>query len=366
MRVTTPRQLRRFVEVPYALYASDRCWVPPLRRDELRRFDPRHNAFLAHATMTLWLAERNGQTVGRVAAIEDRLYEARHDERTLWFGFFEAADATAALALLGQVDEWARRRGCLCIRGPVHPSLNESAGLLIDGFDTDPYVLMPHNRPEYAGFIEAAGYRKAKDLFAWDVDLSVPLPDRVARLAHRVQRRHGLHLRAADMSAFDREVETLLAIYRSAWDANWGFVPPTDDEIRQLASDLKPVIDPGMVLFIEMAGRPVACAVSIPDVNQVLKRMGGRILPFGIVHFLRRRQTVNRVRTLLLGVVTDARRLGLYPLLMAESYRRGVERGYVRGEVSWTLEDNDLVAAGIEAVGGRRYKTYRIYEKPIR
>ena len=365
-RVTSSRQLRRFVDLPYTLYESDPCWVPPLRRDELRRFDPKHNAFLEHATVTLWLAERNGRAVGRIAAIEDRLHDERHGGRTMWFGFFEATDADVAAVLLDEVERLARQRRCGCVRGPANPSMNESAGLLVDGFDTDPYILMPHNHPYYAALVEGAGYEKAKDLYAWDFDLAGSMPDRIVRMAERVRARHRLHVRTLNMAAFDSEVDTLQVIYRSAWEENWGFVPPTDEEIRQLAFELKPVIDPDVVLFVEMAGRPVACAVSIPDVNQVLKRMRGRLLPFGIVHFLRRRRIVNRARMLLLGVVSEARRLGLYPLLIAESYQRGIAGGYVRAELGWTLEDNHLINSGIEAAGGRRYKTYRIYEKPIR
>ncbi len=364
-RVDTPAMLRRFVDLPYTMHASEPCWVPPLRRDELRRFDPAHNAFLAHATITLWLAERYGQVVGRVAAIDDRLHNERHGERTTWFGFFEAADAEAAGALLEQVETFARQQGSACLRGPANPSLNESAGLLIDGFDADPYVLMPHNPPSYAAYVEGAGYAKAKDLYAWDIDLTSPVPDRIARLAERVRKRHALSVRVADLRNFEREVDLLGDIYRSAWDGNWGFVPPTDEEMRQLAMEFRPVVDPALVLFVEMDGRPVACAVTLPDLNQVLKRMRGRLLPWGLVHFLRRRRIVTRTRMLLLGVVADAQRLGLYPLLIAESYRRAAARGYVRGEVGWTLEDNDVVNAGIEAVGGRRYKTYRLYEKSI-
>lgn len=365
LRVDTPALLRRFVELPYTLHASDPCWVPPLRRDELRRFDPAHNAFLAHATITLWLAARNGRTVGRVAAIDDRLHNERHGERTTWFGFFEAADADTAGALLEQVELFARQQGSARLRGPANPSLNESAGLLVDGFDDDPYLLMPHNPRSYAAYVEGAGFGKAKDLYVWDIDLTRPVPDRIARMAERVKTRHALTVRPADMRRFESEVDTLQSIYRSAWETNWGFVPPTDDEVRQLATELRPVVDPELVLFVEMRGRPVACAVSVPDLNQVLKRMGGRLLPLGILHFLRRRQIVTRTRMLLLGVVADARRLGLYPLLIAESYRRAAARGYVRGEAGWTLEDNDLVNAGIEAAGGRRYKTYRLYEKSI-
>jgi hypothetical protein len=363
--VSSSRLTREFVELPYSIYAGAPHWVSPLRRDERNRLSPKHNPFLAHAEMQLWLARSDGRITGRIGAIEDRLHNEKHKERVAWFGFFEAADADTARRLLDEVEGWGRARQAQVVRGPANPSLNESAGLLVDAFDADPYVLMPYNPPSYAGYIEAAGYRKAKDLLAWDIDLTVPCPARITNVAARVANHYRIVVRTVDMSAFDRDLEILKTVYRGAWVDNWGFVPPTDEEIRQLAVDLKPVLDPELVLFAERDGRPIACAVAIPDVNQVLKRMHGNLLPFGIVHFLRRKSIVTRSRLLLLGVVPDARRIGVYPLLIAEIHRRAVARGYRRAELSWTLEDNDLINTGIEAAGGRRYKTYRLYDKPL-
>jgi hypothetical protein len=362
--VTTARLRRQFVELPYSLYGRETPWVPPLRRDELKRLSARHNPFLSHAAMDLWIARENGRVTGRIAAIEDRLHNEIHGERVTWFGFFEARDAPTAAALLRVVEERARARGSAVVRGPANPSLNESAGLLVDAFDEPPYVLMPYNPPSYPAFIEASGYRKVKDLLAWDLDATAPMGERIARLAERVKRRHGIAIRPLDMRQFDRDLDAMQTIYRAAWSDNWGFVPPTDAEIRQLAVDFKPVLDPDVVLFAEVAGRPVGCGVAIPDLNQVLGRMRGRLLPFGLVHFLRRRSIVNRARVVLLGVLSELRGTGLYPLLVAELFRRGAAR-YRRAELSWTLEDNHEINAGIEAVGGRRYKTYRLYEKPL-
>jgi hypothetical protein len=363
--VTTPKQLRQFVELPYAMYRREAHWVPPLRRDEYRRLSPKHNPFFEHATMRLWLATDRGRVTGRIGAMDDRLHNDKHEEILTWFGFLEAEDAATTRALLAVVEQHGRTAGSRAVRGPANPSLNESAGILVDGFDHDPYVLMPYNPPSYPAFVEASGYRKVKDLLAWDIDLTAPRPERITRIAERVRQRHGITVRRVDLKAFDRDLGILQTIYREAWEDNWGFVAPTDAEIRQLAVDLRPVLDPELVLFAEMDGRPVACSVAVPDVNQVLKRMNGRLLPFGLFHFLRRGTIINRARLLLLGVLPEVRRIGLYPLLIFESHRRGVARGYTRGELSWTLEDNDMINAGIEAVGGRRYKTYRLYEKPL-
>jgi GNAT superfamily N-acetyltransferase len=366
--VVTRADLRRFVEMPYTLYSRESQWVPPLRRDEYRRLSAAHNPFLAHADLHLWLARRAGRVVGRIAAIDDRLHDATHEERTTWFGFFEAEDSASAHALLRAVETHASSRGSLIVRGPANPSLNDSVGLLVDAFEHDPYVLMPYNPPAYAGYIESAGYAKAKDLLAWDLDLSRPLGERVRRVSGRMAERHRIRVRPVEMSAagFARDLGHLKVIYRAAWTDNWGFVPPTDAEIEQLASELKPVIDPDLVLFAECDGRVAGCAVALPDLNQVLKRMRGSLWPFGVFHFLRRRALVTRARVLLLGVLPAYRRRGLYQMLIAELHRRGIANGYTQCELSWTLEDNHLVNAGIEAAGGRRQKTYRLYEKPVR
>jgi GNAT superfamily N-acetyltransferase len=362
---TSARAIKQFVELPYALYKDDPHWVPPLRRDEYRRLDARRNAFLAHADLALWIALDAGRPRGRIAAIEDHAHNAYHHERIAWFGFFEAETASAAAALLSAAEGWSRARGCTAVRGPVNPSLNESAGLLIEGFDDDPCLLMPYNPPHYAAFIESHGYTKAKDLLAWKMDLAVPLGARIERLANRLRRRADITIRRADMKAFDRDLGLMNGIYRSAWEDNWGFVPPNDAEMKQLAADLKPVVDPDLVLFAELHGRAVACAVALPDFNEVLKRMKGDLLPFGLWHFLNRRAIITRARLLLLGVLAEYRNAGLYPLLISEIHRRGVANGYRRGELSWTLEDNHSVNAGIAASGGIVYKKYRIYEKPL-
>jgi hypothetical protein len=363
--VQTARQRRQFVELPYSMYAGDPMFVPPLRRDEYRRLDPRHNPMFEHASIQLWLAMDGGRPVGRIAAIDDRLHNEVHHERTMWFGFFEARDADVAAQLLSTVEAAAARAGHGVVRGPVNASLHEAAGLLIDGFDDPPAVMMPYNPPSYPAFIEGAGYTKAKDLFSWVVDLETAAAGRMARIAERVRKRSNVRIRSVDMSRFDAELDILKVIYRSAWAKNWGFVPPTEAEIRQLALDLKPIVDPELVIFAEVDGRPVACAVGIPDVNQVLAKMNGRLFPFGLFHFLRRRRIYTRTRMLMLGVVPDARMTGLYPLLVLESAERGAKLGYRCSEVGWTLEDNHLINAGIEAAGGVRTKVYRLYDKPV-
>ena len=251
------------------------------------------------------------------------------------------------------------------MRGPINPSLNESAGLLIDGFDSDPMVMMPHNPRAYAAHIESAGYQKVKDLFAWLYDLERdPLP-LLVRLAERARDRHRIVVRALNLAEFTREVERLRLIYVRAWEHNWGFVAPTADEFRRLATELKPIFDPRCAVCAEVEGRAVACAIAIPDVNQALKGTNGRLFPLGLIRLLMRKGYVDQVRLLILGVEANYRALGLYPLLLIELHRRVQGGRYRRAEFSWVLEDNRNINQTAELAGARRYKTYRIYEKSI-
>ena len=364
-RVSGRAEFRRFIDYAYERNANDSHWVPPLRIAEHERLTPRKNPFFEHADVELLLAYRVGEVVGRIAAIDDRLHRQTHHDRTGMFGFFEAADEAAALALFRAVEVWAKRRGCDRVRGPINPSLNESGGLLVDGFDTDPMLMMPHNPREYATFIEAAGYRKVKDLFAWLYDLAADPPPLVTRLADRMREKHGITVRSIDLAEFGREVETLRAIYSSAWERNWGFVAPTEAEFRRLAAELKPIFDPRCAVVAEVDRQAVACAIAIPDINQALKGTSGRLFPLGLVRLLLRRRYVDQLRLLLLGVDARHRALGIYPVLLVALHRQLAGGPYKRVEFSWVLEDNRDINQPAEMAGAARYKTYRIYEKAL-
>ena len=363
--VGSRREFRRFIDYAYARNAADPHWVPPLRLSERERLTPRKNPFFAHADVELLLAWHNRRVVGRIAAIDDRAHDAAHHDRVAMFGFFEAEDSQAAVALLASVEAWAARRGRMAVRGPVNPSLNESAGLLVDGFDADPMVMTPHNPRAYAGFIEAAGYSKVKDLLAWIYDLDRDVPAIVARLADRARARAGVTIRPLRLPDFANEVEQLRNIYADAWADNWGFVAPSEDEFRRLATELKPIFDPRCAVCGEVDGRIVACAVAIPDVNQALKGTNGRLLPVGLVRLLRRRRYIDQARLLLLGVAAPYRAFGIYPLLLVELHRQMAGGPYRRLEFSWVLEDNHNINQPAEQAGARRYKTYRIYQKAL-
>jgi hypothetical protein len=363
--VSGRREFGRFIDYAYARNAGDPHWIPPLRTSECQRLRPTHNPFFAHADLTLFLAWRNGVVVGRIAAIDDRLHNQVHGDNVAMFGFFEAADQDAAHALLERIDSWAKQRGRLRVRGPLNPSMNDSAGLLVNGFDSDPMLLMPHNPPEYGEYVESAGYRKVKDLFAWLYDLDGGAPPIIERLAHRVRERDRIHVRPLDAAEFSREADRIRDIYCGAWMHNWGFVPPTADEFRRIAAEMKPIFDPRGAVCAEIDGRAVACAIALPDVNQALKGTSGRLGPHTLLRLLCRRRHIDQLRLLLLGVLPEYRARGLYPLLLFELHRQLRNGPYRRMECSWVLEDNHDVNQPAEQAGAKRYKRYRIYEKTL-
>jgi GNAT superfamily N-acetyltransferase len=362
--VASRTALAEFVEFPYRKYHDHPFWIPPLRMSERDRFNPKKSPFLAHADMGLFLATEDGSTAGRIAAIDDHTHNATHHDNLAAFGFFEANSEAAARALLDAAEQWARTKGRALIRGPLNPSLNDSAGLLIDGFDDAPFLLMPYNPPEYATYIERAGYAKVKDLYAWIYELALFNP-KVAELAERVKKRHQIAVRTIDTKHLEEEIRYFLEIYAKAWKDNWGFVAPTPGEAAHFASELKQILDPEFALCCEVAGRRAGCIVAVPDMNQVLKGTDGRLFPLGLIRFLFRKRLIDQGRLLLLGVLPEYRGLGLLPLMVHELGQRASNRKVRRVEFSWVLEDNLDINQPAEQGGARRYKTYRIYQKAL-
>jgi hypothetical protein len=364
--VAGTREFKQFINYQYDRNRADARWIPPLRLGEIERLTPRKNPFFAHADVELLLARRAGRIVGRVAAIDDRLHNETHRDNIAAFGFFEAEDAVASRALLGHVEAWARAKGRVAVRGPLNPSLNESAGLLVSGFDTDPMLMMPRNPQDYAAFIESSGYSKIKDLYAWIYDIARDIPPVFQRLADRVQRECGIRVRPFDLKEFASETGRLREIYCGAWEHNWGFVAPTEAEFERIASEMKMIFDPRCAILAEAGGRPVACAVAIPDVNQALRGTGGRLFPLGLPRLLGRRWIIDQIRLMLLGVLPEYRTVGVFPLLICELHKLvRATTSFKRVEFSWILEDNDAINNTVERMGAVRYQTYRIYQKSI-
>ena len=356
------RGLREFIELPYTLYRDNPYWVPPLRMAVKELLDRAKHPFYANAHAEFFLARRSGEVVGRVAAIIDRAYNRFHDESAGFFGFFECVDDPAvAEALLSRARQWVADRGAAFLRGPVNPSTNYECGMLIDGFDRSPMVMMPYNPRYYPDLMDRVGLLKAKDLLGY---LSNPFTinmrkiDRVAAAALS----NGVSVRPINMKDFDGEVEKVWEVYSRAWSRNWGFVPMSRDEFRAMGREMKPVVKPEFVLIGEVEGRVVGFALALPDVNVALKPAGGALLPTGIFKILYYQRLIKSVRVLALGVEERYRSSGLGAAFYAALVQTARKLGYGDCEMSWILEDNTLMNRALEVMGARRYKTYRIYD----
>lgn len=364
-QVADRRARRLFIDLPYRKYRGHPHWIPPARMTEVPQFDPKRNPFLADADMDLFLAWDGPALVGRIAAIDDHRHNAVLGDNVAGFGFFEADSAEAASALLAEVDRWAVARGRTKVRGPVSPSLNHVAGLQIDAFDVDPVLMLPCNPPEYVGYVEAAGFAKAKDLFCWMVDLATFPDERWAAIARRTERRYGVKVHSLNRWRLKAETRKLYEVYQQAWEKNWGFVPPSFDEYWHIVRDLRWLWKLSGVLIAEIDGRPVAATTGVPDVNQVLKGTDGRLLPFGWWRFLQMSRLVTRVRAVTTGIVPEYRDTGILAALMYRLVQSARRNGFDQIELSWILEHNTAANLTIEKTGGRMYKTYRLYEKAL-
>jgi hypothetical protein len=369
--VSGRRDLDAFIKLPFQLYRDDPSWVPPLLFMERQRFNPKTNPFLQHADAQLFLARRNGQVVGRISAQVDHEHNRFHEERTGFFGFFESVDeAETARALFAAAEGWLRERGMEAARGPLSFSINQEVGLLVEGFDTPPMVMTPHSRPYYGRLIEEAGFSRAMDLYAWEYDWQT-VPPKAHRAVETLRQRPDITIRTADIRRFDEEVATVLEVFNSAWSENWGFVPVTPAEAHHMARELRMIVDTNIIIIVEVEGKPAGVVLVAPNLNEALHDLNGRLFPFGWAKLLWRLKVrkLKSGRLMILGVKKEYRArqyLAMAYLLCDEIYRRARESGYRRAEFSWTLESNSAVNTIIRNVGCRVYKTYRIYEKPLR
>jgi GNAT superfamily N-acetyltransferase len=365
------RDLKRFIDLPYRLHARDPVWVPPLRRDVELLLSRTRNPFFEHAEAEYFLAELNGEVVGRIAAISNRLHNETHADRVGFFGFFESIDDQGvADALLTAAADWCRQHGHDVLRGPASFSVNDECGLLVDGFDSPPTLMMPHNPRYYIPLLERAGFAKAKDLWVYQGGTEehyVPVPERLARGTELIRQRQGITLRSLNMKDFQGEVERIKELYNEAWEKNWGFVPMTEHEIDHLAEQFKPVVIPDMVPMAEKDGKLIGFGIALPDLNVVFRRhRSGRIFPM-ILDLLwsLKMKRIRRARILLLGVHPEYRGKGIDAMLYHWIWTKSGERRIYWGEAGWILEDNPAMNAGLEKMTFRVYKTYRLYDRSI-
>ena len=358
-----------FIRAAHEVYRNDSSWVPPLDLDMRDRLNPRKNPFFQHAEATWWTAWRDGRLVGRCSAQIDQEHLKLYQDATGYFGFFDTLeDPEAARTLVDAAAQWLERRGMKRMRGPLSFTFKEEVGVLIEGFDTPPVLLMGHSRPYQAAMAEAAGLSKVKDLFAWRYDVG-QIPTRAQRAWEQVQSYPEVRFRNVLKRNLHRELPMLMDIFNDAWSQNWGFVPATDEEVKKFAEDLKLILDEELAIIVEIDGRAMGMCISVPNLNEAIRDLDGKLFPTGLGEILWRLKFkgLKSARLMLLGLRRELRGVKRYGALSTALYveiaKRGLAKGYEWGELSLTLEDNHPVNLGIRSMGGRKYKTYRVYDR---
>jgi hypothetical protein len=358
--------IARFLNVPYGIYRDDPHWVAPLL-DDLKKVFTDKNPFLEHSEMDLFVAVKGGRDVGRIAAILDHRHNEFQGEKTGFFGFYECEnDPDVSDELFRTAERWLGDRHMNLIRGPMNPSMNDECGLLVEGFQASPVLMMTYNPRYYMELYERAGYRKAKDLLAYWIEIKERPMSRLSRLASGIRRREPtLRVRKIRKKTLAKDLAGVKDVYNAAWEKNWGFVPFTDGEIDFMASRLKPLLVEDLVLLAEMGSDPAGFMLTLPDYNRALKPLGGKLLPFGWLKFLLGIKKIDTVRLIALGFKKKYRMRGIDAVMFADSLAVCLTRGYKYCEVSWILEDNVMVQRPVDIFDGRVYKKYRIYEKTL-
>jgi hypothetical protein len=365
-RVATCKDLKKFVSFPWKIYKNNPHWVPPLVLDFKEKINKKKNPFFEHAEMELFLAYRDSEITGRIATILDRNHNSFHDENAVFFGLYESFDdLDSARALLGNVEDWGREREMEILRGPMNLSMNDECAFLLEGFESPPVVMMPYNPKYYLGLMAKCGLVKAKDLYAFFMSREDEVLARIKHMVSRAEAEIPFVLRTINLKNLEQEAALIKHIYNNAWEKNWGFVPWTDNEIEYMANKLKTLADPDLVIIAEHKGKSIAFAFALPNLNEVMKRMNGKLLPSGIFKFLYYRKKIKGIRALVFGILEEYRHTGVSYLLYSMLDKNAIAKGYEWCETSWQLEDNEPVNRLVGSLGGKVYKKYRIFEKKI-
>jgi GNAT superfamily N-acetyltransferase len=369
--VSSGRDLRSFIDLPFRLHANHPLWVPPLKLERRLFLNRRLNAFFSHGEAAYFLARRDGRVAGRVSAHINTAFNDHHDARWGWFGFLELEDdPEVAGALLDAASAWLTARGCDRMVGPADFSMNDESGVLIEGFDLRPMIRQPWHPPYYQRLMEGAGMEKAMDLLMWNLevsDRSKVLPV-IFELAEKVESEHGIRVRPMRRRQLRKDLDAFAEVYNSAWSENWDFVPYSKKDLDAYAQELQLVFDKHWFMIAERidTGEVVGMAMTIPDINQVLAKMRGRLLPLGWWRFLNKGRVMDRVRVGFLGVKPEYQHTGVAAKLYVEHFNAAATRRQTGGEMGWILETNTAMNRGMEAMGGRIVKRYRVYERTLR
>ena len=369
-KVESKGDLMKFIKMQRSIYKNDPYWVPPLIMDRKKMLNREKHPFYKHAKAEFFLAERNGEIVGRIGAIINDLHNKYHNDKTGFFGFFECInDQAVANALFDTAKKWLQEKGCDNMRGPANPSSNDEWGMLLEGFEDEPRILMTYNPKYYLDLCDNYGFVKAKDLYAYKLENEkVTASEKLKRVAEIARQRSGLVIKQLDMKNFNRDLAKVKEIYNKAWAPNWGFIPMTNEELDATAADLKQLAEPSLVLFGEIDGKNVGFALVMLDYNHIFKKMNGRLFPFNFLKLLSKKEKseIKWSRIVTLGLIPEYQKKGLDAVFYWEIVNRAAAIGIKLGEASWILEDNEMMNRGArDVMNGSVYKKYRIYDKKI-
>ena len=369
VEVESRGQLRRFITFPNHLYRDDPNYVVPLLSERFEFFDQKHNPFYRSAKVKLFLAMRGEEVVGRIATCINYRHNDFHEEQVGFFGFFDSInDYDVASRLLKVAMITLKQAGMEKMRGPMNFSTNQEVGFLVEGFDSPPVIMMPYNAPYQPKLAEQFGMKKEMDLIAGFMSKEKPISPRIKKVVDKLAERSQITLRTLRMKNFNQEIALIRDIYNQAWEKNWGFVPMDEAEFNHLAKNLKQIVDPDLVFIAEHKGQPVGFLLALPDVNQALIHLNGRLLPFGLLKLLwhtKIRNKITGLRMITMGVVPQFHRRAVDSMLYMATYEAGVRKGYHWAEFSWMLETNELILRASAEMGAEPYKRYRIYQLPL-
>jgi len=365
--VLNKKDLQEFIMLPFWLYKNDPNWVPPLISDQKKFFDPKQNGYYDHSEVILFLAWEGNKAIGRISAQTNTQHNLEHKDKVGFFGFFECEDnQPAADKLFNAAVEWNKNRGMDTVRGPMNFSVNEECGLLVDGFDSPPYIMMTHHLPYYEKLLLNSGFHKAKDLYAY-LFIVTTFPEKVERVAKYAMKRNSFTVRTLSKNKKQQKADilTIFELYRKAWVYNWGAVPMTEGELHHLVKTLLPLIEPGLVLIAEVNGVPAGFSLAMPNYNEVLKVMKGRTNPLAMLKAYFKSRHITTARVITMGVIKEYQSRGIDLVFHYYSFKNGIPMGIKEAELSWVLEDNDMMIREAELFDAKIYKTYRIFDKEI-
>jgi len=363
-QVSNKSELNQFIKFPWKIYKDDKYWVPPLLMEQKTLLNKQKNPFFKNAEAEYFLAYRNGEIVGRIASVKNELHLKYHNDSSGHFGFFECInDQQIANALFDRAKSWLKDKGLKYMKGPANPSSNDIYGMLVEGFDDSPRLLMSYNPRYYITLCENYGMKKAKDMYAWKIVHDIILSsEKLKRGQELVKKRYNLKITQLDMKNFQKDLAKFKYVYNKAWAPNWGFVPMTEEQIDAMAKDMKPLAEPSLVLFGEIGDKLVGAALVMLDYNQIFINMNGRLFPFNFIKLFIQKKKINWARILTLGIIPEYQKKGLDTIFYWEIIHRAAALGIHLGEASWVLEDNEMMNRGLELMKADKYKRYRIWE----